>query len=334
MNRLLPWLIAAAAAGLMAGCGGPKDKVATQTAAKVNKEEITVHQINAVLQQRGVAADQADKAGARVLEMLIDQELAVQKAQELKIDRDPRVVQALEAARRDIISRAYTERISQGASKPSKEEISKFYDDNPALFRERRLFQLTELAMEVPADQVQKVRSDLASARTAKDVIDYLNAGKIRHSVNPVVRASEQIPMALLPGISRLKEGEFVILPAPQGMAAYIVTGSKPQPVDLEKAEKAIELFLQNDRKRKVVADDLKALRAAATVSYSGKFAESAPGAAAAASAAAGDAPAAQGGLVLKGAPEPSASAGGTGQADGKPAAIDDSTVKKGLGLK
>ena len=30
----------------------------------------------------------------------------------------------------------------------------------------------------------------------------------------------------------------------------------------------------------------------------------------------------------------PSASAGGTGQADGKPAAIDDSTVKKGLGLK
>ena len=37
---------------LIAGCGDKKDKPATQTAARVNKEEITVHQINAVLQQQ------------------------------------------------------------------------------------------------------------------------------------------------------------------------------------------------------------------------------------------------------------------------------------------
>ena len=34
---------------------------------------------------------------------MIDQELAVQKASELKLDREPQVVQALEAARREVL---------------------------------------------------------------------------------------------------------------------------------------------------------------------------------------------------------------------------------------
>ena len=42
-----------ALAALLAGCGdNKKDKPATQTAARVNEEEITVHQINYMLQQQ------------------------------------------------------------------------------------------------------------------------------------------------------------------------------------------------------------------------------------------------------------------------------------------
>ena len=50
----------------LAGCGDKKDKPALQTAAKVNKEEITVSQINQVLaQQRALPADQAASASGR-----------------------------------------------------------------------------------------------------------------------------------------------------------------------------------------------------------------------------------------------------------------------------
>src|SRR5450432_277326 len=100
-------VVLAVTATLLAGCGDKKkDKAATQTAAKVNKEEITVHQINFLLgQQRALPPEQAASASRQVLEKLIDQELTLQKASEQKLDRDPRVVQQIEAARRDLVSR-------------------------------------------------------------------------------------------------------------------------------------------------------------------------------------------------------------------------------------
>src|SRR6476660_7561843 len=96
----LALLSAVCAAVVLTGCGGKKDKegTASQTAAKVNKEELTVHQINFVLQQRGLRQDQMEAASHQVLERLIDQELALQKAEESKLDRDPAVQQQVEAA--------------------------------------------------------------------------------------------------------------------------------------------------------------------------------------------------------------------------------------------
>ena len=85
-----------AAVVLLAGCGDKKEKGASQTAAKVNKAEVTVHQINFVLQQqRGLKPEQTDAASKQILERLIEQELALQKADDLKVDRDPRVVQQI-----------------------------------------------------------------------------------------------------------------------------------------------------------------------------------------------------------------------------------------------
>jgi EpsD family peptidyl-prolyl cis-trans isomerase len=101
------------AVALLAGCGDKKDKGASQTAAKVNKDELTVHQINYVLQQqRGLKPEQADAASRQILERLIDQQLAVQRADDLKLDRDPRVVQQMEAARREILARSYVEKVA------------------------------------------------------------------------------------------------------------------------------------------------------------------------------------------------------------------------------
>lgn len=266
---------AAVLAALLAGCGDKKDKPATQTAARVNREEITVHQINFLLQkQRAIPPAQAASAGKAVLEGLIDQELALQQAAEKKIDRDPRVAQQIEAARREIVARAYVEKVGSGAPRPTPQEVKKYYDEHPALFSERRVYTLQELLVETPPEELDAVRTKLEASKDLGEFVNYLRANEIKFTGNQAVRPAEQLPMGMLPLLSKMKDGQTVFSKTPQGARIVIVARSVSQPVDELKARPVIEQYLVNERKRKVVEDDLKALRAAAKIEYLGEYAK------------------------------------------------------------
>ncbi len=266
--------------GLLTGCGGgdKKDKAASQTAAKVNKEEITVHQINNVLQQqRGLKPEMAASASVQVLERLIDQELAIQKAQEQKIDRDPRVVQQIETARREIIARAYIDKVGSGAPKPTPAEIKAYYDSKPALFSERKIYSFQELSIDADADQTKTLREALAAAKDVNAFVGYLKANNYKFGGNQSSRAAEQLPLSSLDEIAQMKNGQALFSVTSKGVQVTVLAGTKDQPVDEVRAQPAIEQFLLNERKRKLVEDDLKALRKASKIEYVGDYANGAP---------------------------------------------------------
>lgn len=320
-------LAVAAAAVLLAACGGDKGDKASQTAAKVNKEEITVHQINFVLQrQPGLKPEQAEAASRQVLERLIDQELAVQKAEEQKLDRDPRVVQQIEAAKREIIARAYVERVGETVAKPSNEEIAKYYAEKPALFKDRRIYNLQEMQVEAKPDQFDAIRAKLSGAKNLNEFADYLKSADIRYTANQAVRAAEQLPLAGLDAISKMKDGDSVVSPNPNGLTVLYLVGSRSQPVDEARARPAIEAFLLNQRKTEAVQKDLKALRDSSKIEYVGKFAQPAPEAAASAPAPMVTAPAASDSAapVTPAATPPAPAASG----------LDPASISKGMGLK
>ena len=312
---------------LVAGCGDKKEKGASQTAVKVNKDEITVHQINFVLQQqRGLKPEQADAASKQILERLIDQQLALQRADDLKVDRDPRVVQMLEAARRDVLARAYVEKISEAAVKPTAEEVKKYYEEKPALFKDRRIYSIQEIGIEAKPEQLPDLREKLAAAKDINAFVEYLKTAGYRFNGNQAVRAAEQLPLASLDAFAKMKDGQAAIVPAPNGAQVIVLAGSRSQPVTEEQARPAIEQFLLNDRKRKLIEEDTKALRAAAKIQYVGKFAEaaaSAPAAVDAAAPAAAPAPAPAQASAPAPAPAPAASAG-----------LSAEDISKGMGLK
>lgn len=314
------WLgmVALASVALLAGCGDKKEQGPTQTAVKVNKDEITVHQINFLMQQqRGLKPEQADAASKQIVERLIDQQLALQRAEELKLDREPRVVQMVEAARREVLARAYVDKVSEGVAKPTPEEVKKYFDEKPALFKERRIYSIQEIAIESKPEQLEELRAKLAEARNINAFVEYLKSAGLKYAGNQAVRAAEQLPLTSLEAFAKMKDGQAAIVPAANGAQVILLASSRSQPVTLEQATPAIEQFLVNERKRKLLEEETKSLRAAAKIEYMGKFAAPAASAPAAASATPAAAPAA------------SAAA-----AAGSAAGLSSADISKGMGLK
>src|SRR5712664_1669722 len=110
----------------LSSCGKADVKKASgQIVAKVNGDEISVHQINnAIARSNAIPPDEAKQAAAQTLERIVDQELLVQKALKDKLDRDPQIMQSIEDAKRQILARAYIERAAAASSMESWEEIA------------------------------------------------------------------------------------------------------------------------------------------------------------------------------------------------------------------
>lgn len=267
-------MCAALSAAAALGCsrvGGD----ATQIAAKVNDTEISLSQLQHVLQrQPAVPAERADAVARRVLDSIVDQELAAQGARSQGLDRDPRVVQAIEAAKREILAKAYQDVLAEKGSLPSSDEIDRYYNSQPALFSQRRFFLLQEIAVQGKPDELSALQSRVESAPDAVRAADVLREAHLRFSSRQLTVSPEDVPLALLGRLAELREGQSLMVPQPGGARVLTALSSSPAPLSRDAARPAIQAFLTNERKRQSVQQGMKTVREAARIEYRGKFAE------------------------------------------------------------
>jgi EpsD family peptidyl-prolyl cis-trans isomerase len=274
--------------GLLMGisaCGNKDGKVAaTQVAAKVGSEEISIHQINQVLARTNTAGatPEAVKAMSReVLEKLIDQQLAVEQATENKLHRSPEVVAQIEAAKRDILARAYVQQFTGALPKPTPEEVKKYYVDQPLLFTQRRVFNVQEIVMPATPGATEQLRALAVAGKSMEEIASWLKGQNIQFKGGSATRAAEQIPLNILPQVSAMKDGQTIVLATAQGTTVLHLVASQSSPVAQADALPRIEQYLTNQRANEALTANLKQLRANTTVAYMGEFAKTEGGAAA-----------------------------------------------------
>lgn len=271
-----------AAVLLLAACGAKEDKkAATQSAVRVNGAEITVHQVNQVLARlSGLPEEAAARARQEVLEKLIDQQLAVEQALEKKLDRQPDVMAALEAARREVLARAYLDQLVGAQGKPTAEEARKYYADHPELFAQRRIYNLQELVVEKNDALLPALRDKAATAKSLDEIAAWLKEKGVRFAGQSGVRPAEQIPLEMLGTLHAARDGQTVVTVGGPGIAVMRLLSSQTAPVDADTATPRILQYLANQRAKERVENEIKQLRQKAKIEYLGDFGKPAPAAA------------------------------------------------------
>ncbi len=278
-------LTLAGAAVLLAGCGkNTYDN--SPVLATVNGENITQSQLDFVKSQI-VAAHPAASApeNAQVLREMVEQRLVTQKAEKDKLDRNPGILQALEATRKDALARFYVEQLTSKIPKPTPDDIRKYYDAHPLNFAQRSVYTIQKVDAKVAADKAQALAASAQAATSAAQVVDLLKAGATATNVAQTPQPAESLG-PLLPKIATMKPGQTIVIAQPGGMSALTLVDVQPRPVSFEQAQASIEQGLWNQHKREALQAEAKTLRAAAKIDYLGKFAPSAASAPADAGAA------------------------------------------------
>ena len=272
---------------LLAACNRDGESADSQIVAQVNDSEISIHQVQTVLQrQPNLSTQLGEVAGTKVLQGLIEQELAAQAARDEKLDKSPKVLQAMELAKREVLAREYQDRLADKAVPPDTGEIDRYYDEHPELFKDRRQYTIQETALTVSPADAPTWRDRAKTTASLAEVNELVRASGLPTTSREMVEWSESLPLGLLKQFSGLQPGQSLVLERPNGLVIGTLVRSEPGAVNRRDASQAIQAVLTNQRRRDAVAQGMDALRKGAKIQLFGQFAAAASSPSAAASAA------------------------------------------------
>ncbi|MBA3695714.1 MAG: peptidyl-prolyl cis-trans isomerase, EpsD family [Methylotenera sp.] len=272
MGRTLSIVLIAVA---LTACGkGGDKKASTQTVAKVDDTEITMHEVNLLLKGvPNITPENAPTMRKQVLDKLIDQQILVEKANKESLDRTPEVIMAMEAAKKEVLANAYLQKLVTSSSKINDTEVKHYFTDHPALFSNRRIYTFDDIGLGKNDAILATLKEDVAQQKTLPEIANWLKDNSVKYSSGSYTRPAEQIPLTMLPKLQDAKEGDTVIIEAGNAIHLIHIVKAENSPIDLAAATPFIKSFFVHTRGKEIVDEKMKQFRKEAKVEYVGEFA-------------------------------------------------------------
>jgi peptidyl-prolyl cis-trans isomerase C len=291
---MLMRLLAILTAMLVFGACSQKAADATpgQALASVDGVEITVLQLNEELARAGVKAANEQAAGKQLLQALIDRQLLQAEAAREKLDRDPKVMQAIERARALVIAQAVLQKRVGNTAPPTSAEVEAYYNAHPQFFAARKQFAMDQL--QLPAAALTPALKQVVDAATSlDDVTNWLAANKVQAGRSHVTRSTSDLAPALVTRLLAMRKGQVFAVQEGERALVIALLDVQKAPVTLAIARPQIEQFLVKGRQKEAASAELARLRAGAKIAYLNKAFADEPGAPSATAGATSPAPAA-----------------------------------------
>lgn len=268
-SALLASLLCVLVATVLSGCS--KETAAPgQVVARVNADDISVHQLNFALAQM---PRKTISNGERetLVEKMIDRQLLQQQARSKKLDRRPEVMARLEESRLDILAAAYAEELSDRSQAPGEDAAAAYFSEHPALFAQRRIYRLREISIpensKPDAPGIAQVEARLARKENLTELIAWLRQQPGVFFDQLAIRPAEELPLEAADRLLGLKRGDTLALRLPGALVIYEVQSFEAAPLNWNTAAPSIRTFLKNRQTSAAVKEELLRLRSAAKIS-------------------------------------------------------------------
>lgn len=269
------WLVLVVGAITLTGCSNTgTPETAGQVAARVNGQEITLLQVNNALEREPlVESESAEARTWRVAQSVAQRELLVQQATKNEMDRRPEVMQAIAAARSQILAQSYLERVFAGVPPPNEQQVKEYYAVHPELFAQRRVYFYRELVTDksVPLERIVK---RLDGAKSLDEMARWLDEQKANYAVRESIKPAEQIEPEVLSALYRLDAGKLGAFDTDAGAYVVQLIQKTERPLTLEQAQDAINQSLATAAREQALGEELQRATLTADIQWLGRFAE------------------------------------------------------------
>ena len=268
------FILALCASALLPGCGKSDNSSKTsQVVVKVGSSEVTVYTLNQALSTvPNVTSENADQVKKQVVAKLVDQQLLLNQAMSEKLDRTPEVLSAVEAAKRDIVSRAYLNKLVTSTVKVSDQDIQKYYETHPELFSGRRIYTLQVITLADSGLVKTQIEELVSQRKSMQEVAEFLQGRNVPIKAASYTKPAEELPLEIVPELNQLKDGQTALFELNGALHVVYIVKSISQPIDFNTSKKFIKNYFLNVRGKDVVAEKMKALRKDTKIEYVGDF--------------------------------------------------------------
>jgi len=232
----------------------------TQVAAKVNGDEITVHQINGEMQRLQVPVANPQVVAKQMLNSLIDRQLLVQEAIKLNLDRTPEVVQLVDAARAQIYAQAYLARKVSALGAATEPEIQQFMAEHPEVFSHRKVFTTADIIFandpaKIDTNQLQKMVSN------GEELKSWLNTHRIHFEIAEETIPTEALPKEALGLAEQIKVGDLLFMHDDIKVVARTVANIAEVPLTTQQAADMATKAVNERKRQQLILDELQRLK-------------------------------------------------------------------------